>query len=240
MLRPAVRRRAIDGVAAAGREGQEHMSIEGIVIGLLGVVLGAAFCVAGFRYFMLLLPIWGLFVGFMVGAGATAALLGEGFLASVLGIVVGIVVALLFALLSWFYWWGAVIVVAGSLGFWITHWLLVVIGFSSDAVITTLIAAAGGVVVAIVAFLANTPKYVAILLTAFAGAAWLAAGIALFLGVIKPEDLPDGALAAVYTQGWLWILIWALAGAAGVVAQLQMTARMEQDLVAAYEGRRHF
>jgi len=52
------------------------MSIEGIVVGLLGIVLGAAFCFSGFRYFLLLLPLWGLFVGFTTGAGATAVLLG--------------------------------------------------------------------------------------------------------------------------------------------------------------------
>jgi len=154
--------------------------------------------------------------------------------------VVGIVVAIVFALLSWFYWWGAVIVIGGALGFWVTHWLLVVIGFSGDGLVTTLIAIAGGLVLAVVAFLVNAPKYVAIILTAFAGAAWLAAGIALFLGVIKPEDLPNGSLAAIYTEGWLWIGIWAAVGAAGVIAQLQMTARWDQDLREAYEGRSPF
>ncbi len=44
---------------------------------------------------------------------------------------------------------------------------------------TTLIALAAGVAVAFVALMANAPKYVAIILTAFAGASWLAAGIAL-------------------------------------------------------------
>jgi hypothetical protein len=216
------------------------MSIEGIIIGIIGVVLGAAFCFAGFRWFMLLLPIWGLFTGFMVGAGATATLLGEGFLASALAIVVGVVVAIVFALLSWFYWWGAVIVIGGAIGFSITHWLLVVIGFSADGLITTLIALAGGVALAIVAFLIRAPKYVAIILTAFAGAAWLAAGVALFLGVIKPDELQNGSLVGIYTEGWIWIIIWGVVGAAGVIAQLQMTARMEQDIVASYEGRSPF
>jgi hypothetical protein len=216
------------------------MSIEGIIIGTIGVVLGAAFAFAGYRWFMLLLPIWGLFVGFMVGAGATATLLGEGFLASAVAIVVGLAVAVVFALLSWFYWWGAVIVIGGALGFWVTHWLLVVIGFSDDGLITTLIALAGGVAVAVGAFLVKAPKYVAILLTAFAGAAWLAAGVALFLGVIKPDELQNGSLVGIYSEGWLWIGIWAVVGAAGVIAQLQMTARMEQDIVASYEGRAPF
>ena len=216
------------------------MSIEGIVVGLLGVVLGVAFCFAGFRYFLSLLPIWGLFVGFMVGAEATAVLLGEGFLGSVVGIAVGIVLALVFALLSYFYWWGAILVTAGSLGFWLAHWLLVVIGFSTDGFVTTLIAVVAGVALAFVALLANAPKYVAIVLTAFAGAAWLVVGLALIPGIVKTDDLSNGALTALYTQGWLWIALWGVAAAAGIIAQVQMTARMEQDLVEAMAGRKPF
>jgi hypothetical protein len=118
------------------------MSIEGIVVGLLGVLLGAAFCFAGFRWFLLLLPIWGLFVGFTTGASAVALLLNEGFLASILGIVVGVALALVFALLSWFYWWGAILVVAGSLGYLATHLLLEAIGFAADGFLTAVIAIA--------------------------------------------------------------------------------------------------
>lgn len=216
------------------------MSIEGIVVGLLGVVLGAAFCFAGFRYFLLLLPVWGLFVGFMVGAGATATLLGEGFLGSVIGIVVGVAVAIVFALLSYFYWWGAILVVAGSLGFWFAHWVLGLLGITADGFVVTLIAIAAGVALAVVAFIVNAPKYVAIILTAFAGAAWLVVGVALILGIVKTDGLADGALAALYQQGWVWIVIGAVAGAAGVVAQLQMTARWQQDVVAAMEARKPF
>jgi hypothetical protein len=216
------------------------MSIEGIVVGLLGVALGAAFCFAGFRYFLLLLPIWGLFVGFMVGAGAMATLLGEGFLGSVLAIVVGVIVAIVFALLSWFYWWGAILVVAGSLGFWLAHWILSAIGFSSDGFIVTLIALAAGVGLAIVAFLANAPKYVAIILTAFAGAAWLVVGVALILGIVKTDELANGSLVALYTQGWVWIVFWGVAAAAGIIAQLQMTARWQQDVVATMGARKPF
>src|SRR5512143_436452 len=134
------------------------MSIEGIVIGLLGVVLGAAFCFAGFRWFLVLLPLWGLFAGFMAGAGATSVLLGEGFLASTIGIVVGIVVGIVFAVLRYFYWWGAILVIAGTLGYMVTQWLLNAIGFNADSWLWVLIAAAVGVIVAVVAFLINAAK----------------------------------------------------------------------------------
>ena len=216
------------------------MSIEGIVVGLLGVALGAAFCVAGYRYFLLLLPIWGLFVGFMVGAGATATLLGEGFLGSVIGIGVGIVVAIVFALLSYFYWWGAVLVVAGTLGFWLAEWLLTLIGISTDTFIVTVIAIVAGVALGVVAFLVNAPKYVAIIVTAFAGAAWLVVGVTLILGIVKTDELANGAFAALYSEGWVWIIIAAVAAAAGIIAQLQMTARWQQDVVATMEARKPF
>jgi hypothetical protein len=79
---------------------------------------------------------------------------------------------------------------------------------------------------------------VAIILTAFAGAAWFTAGIALFVGLILPEDMPNGSLVAIYAaEGWLWILIWGLVAAVGIVAQLQMTKRWEQDIVAVYSTR---
>ena len=215
------------------------MSIEGIIIGLLGIALGAAFCFSGFRYFLLLLPIWGLFVGFMTGAAATAALLGEGFLGSVLGIGVGVVLAIVFALLSWFYWWGAVVVIAGTLGFAATHAILEVIGFSADGFLVTLIALVGGVVVAVAALAVNAPKYIAIVLTAAAGAAWLTVGITLILGIVKTTDLDQGPLAALYqSSGVLWMLLWAGLAIAGIVAQVQMTKRWEKDIIVAYSERR--
>ena len=157
-----------------------------------------------------------------------------------LGIGVGIVVAIVFALLSWFYWWGAVAVIGGALGYWITHWLLVVIGFADDGFVTSLIALAAGVAVAFLALVVNAPKYVAIILTAFAGASWLAAGVALFLGIVKTDELTNGSIAAIYTEGWLWIAIWAVVAAVGIIAQIRMTARTEQDLVMAYGGRKPF
>ena len=214
------------------------MSLEGLLIGLVGLVLGAAFTFGGYRWFMLLLPIWGLFVGFTAGADAVSALAGEGFLASVLGIGAGIVLGLVFALLSWFYWWGAVIVVAGVIGYEAAHWLLVVIGLNASGAITFLISLAAGAVVAVVALVVNAPKLVAITFTALAGAGWMTAGLVLIPGIVKPEQLSNGPIAAIYTQGWLWILIWGVLAAAGIIEQLVTSSRIEHDLNVMYAARR--
>lgn len=214
------------------------MTFEGFFIGIVGLVLGAAFAFGGFRWFMLLLPIWGLFAGFTAGADAVSVLLGEGFLASVLGIGVGIVLALVFALLSWFYWWGAVVVVAGWLGYEAMHWLLVVIGFNPGGFGVFLISLAAGAVVAIVALAVNAPKLVAITITGLAGAGWMTAGIALLPGIIKPADLANGPIAAIYTQGWLWIVVWGVIAGAGIIEQLMTSARIERDFAALYATRR--
>lgn len=213
------------------------MSLEGFFIGIVGLVLGSAFAFGGFRWFMLLLPIWGLFAGFTFGAGAVGTLLNEGFLASILGIGVGVVFAVIFALLSWFYWWGAIVVIAGWLGYEAAIWLLQLIGFSANGFLAFIIGLAAGAVVAFIALAINAPKLVAILFTAAAGAAWMTAGVALVLGIIKPDGLSAGAIAAVYTQGWLWIAIWLGLAAVGIVEQLMTSAKLERDLVAVYSTR---
>ena len=214
------------------------MSLEGLLIGLVGLVLGAAVTFGGYRWFMLLLPVWGLFVGFTAGADAVSVLVGEGFLASVLGIGVGIVLGLVFALLSWFYWWGAVIVVAGVIGYESAHWLLVVIGLNPGGPLTFLISLVVGAVIAFVAIALNAPRLVAIIFTSLAGAGWMTASIALLPGIIKPEQLAAGPIAAVYTQGWLWIVIWGVLAAAGIIEQLVTTARIDHDLNVMYAARR--
>lgn len=214
------------------------MSFEGLFIGIIGLVLGSAFAFGGFRWFLVLLPIWGLFAGFTAGADAVSVLVGEGFLASILGIGVGIVVAIVFAMLSWFYWWGAVVVVAGWLGYEAAHWLLVVLGMNPGGLVVFLVSLVVGAGFALVALAINAPKLVAITVTAIAGAAWMTAGIALLPGIIKPDQLASGPIAAIYTQGWLWILIWGVIAGAGIIEQMMTSAKLEQDIAAMYAARR--
>ena len=61
-------------------------TIEGLLIGLLAIAIGAAFAFYGFRVFLILLPIWGFFAGFLLGAGVMDSLFPDaGFLVEVSG-----------------------------------------------------------------------------------------------------------------------------------------------------------
>ena len=95
-------------------------TIEGLLVGLLALAIGLAFAFYGFKLFLILLPIWGFFAGFLIGAELISSLLGgadAGFLATVTGWVVGFILGLVFAVLSYLYYWVAVILLGGFLGY---------------------------------------------------------------------------------------------------------------------------
>ena len=85
------------------------ITLQGLLLGALAIGIGLAFAFWGFRVFLILLPIWGFFAGFIFGANGVDYLLGDGFLATTTGWVVGFLLGLLFAVLSYLYSWVAVI-----------------------------------------------------------------------------------------------------------------------------------
>jgi len=78
------------------------MVFQDFLIGLLLLVVGAAFCFVGYRFFRILIAIWGFFAGFNLGASGMVALFGQNFLGTVTGWVLGIVVGLVIAVLAYF------------------------------------------------------------------------------------------------------------------------------------------
>ena len=74
-----------------------------LLAAIILIAVGAAALFVGFRLWLILLPIFGFFVGFVVGAELISTWLGDGFLQNVLGIVVGAVTAVIFAFLAIFW-----------------------------------------------------------------------------------------------------------------------------------------
>ncbi len=50
---------------------------------LIAYLFGLAMTFAGYKFFLILLPVWGFFFGFFLGAQSMQALFGTGFLATV-------------------------------------------------------------------------------------------------------------------------------------------------------------
>jgi hypothetical protein len=197
------------------------MSWEGILVGGLAILIGLGFTFVGYRFFLILLPIWGFLVGFAIGANAVASLFGEGFLATITGWGIGFILALVCAVLAYLFWYAAVVILAGSVGYALGGSLLGAIGIDASWLVF-LAGLALGAVFLIGALVLNVPRYVIVVLTGIGGAAGLVLGAALIIGRVPVDALGDaGLLSAVIRDSWLWAGAWAVLAIAGMVVQLR-------------------
>src|SRR5215472_1112511 len=88
-----------------------------LVGGTIALLFGMVLLFSGYRFLWVLLPILGFFFGFGLGAETVQALFGGGFLATVTSWVVGFCVAVIFAMLSYLFYFMAVGLIAGALGY---------------------------------------------------------------------------------------------------------------------------
>ena len=158
---------------------------------MIGLLLGAVICFGGYRFFLFLLPIWGFFFGFGLGAQSVQALLGDGFFGTVTSWAVGFVLALIFAVLSYLYYIVAVAVMGGSLGYGAVVALMGAIGFNFGF-LTWIIGIVAAVAMAFITIRFNLAKYVIIVATALGGAA-LSIGT-LVMGVNDASLLSQAAI----------------------------------------------
>src|SRR5512139_1588708 len=126
--------------------------------GLIGILFGLALAFAGYRFFLFLLPIFGFFFGLAFGAQTIQALFGQAFLATVTSWVVGFIVALAFAVLSYLFYFLAVAIIAGALGYAVTVGLVTALGLPMGWLLW-IIGVVVGVVVAIVVLRFNLQKW---------------------------------------------------------------------------------
>jgi hypothetical protein len=205
------------------------MTLEGLLVGALAILVGLAFAFVGYRFFLVLLPIWGFVVGFALTANAIAGLLNEGFLVTILGWIAGFFVGLVFAVLSYFFWYVAVIVLAGTVGYALGASILAALGIDSGFLIF-LAGLAVGVVFFIGAIVLAVPKWAIVVLTAIGGAGAIVVGAALAIGRFPVSGLSEGGIVgAAIGDSVLWALAWAALAVAGVVVQLRSSAAFTLD-----------
>lgn len=195
------------------------MTFELLCATLIALLFGTAVCFGGYRLFLILLPIWGFFFGFGLGAQTIQLLFGEALLASVTSWVVGFIVALLFAILSYLFYAVAVAVIAGSLGYGVGVAIMSI--FSADLTIITWIV---GIVLALIAivitFRFNLAKYVIIAATAIGGAAVAIGTLSAGLSGVALSQLAENPVQWVMNDSFLWTLLFFVMAIAGIALQI--------------------
>ncbi len=188
--------------------------------GMIGLLFGLVLCFAGYRLFLVLLPIWGFFFGFVLGAQTIQALFGEAFLATVTSWVVGFIVALVFAVLAYLFYLAAVAILSFSLGYGVTVGLLTAIGLPLvGGFIAWLIAVVVGIALAFLVLRFNVQKIVIELATAFLGAgAIVAVFVLLFGGPVA--KLMESPVKFVLNNSPFWLIVFAVLGILGFVLQI--------------------
>ena len=188
------------------------MDFQALLVGIVAIAIGAAFMTMGYRLALILLPIWGFFAGFLFGAQVLQDFFGDGFLATTASWIVGAIIGLLFAVLSYLFWYVAVVIVFASVGYWLGWGFMTLIGFSDTGFAAFAIGLLLGGVFAVAAFVTGVPLAALVVITAVGGAHVLIAGVLVIFGSVAVADLGDGVVRAIILEnvGW-WLAALGLA-----------------------------
>ena len=205
------------------------MTFELFCMGLIALVVGLAVCFNGYRWFLILLPIWGFFFGFGLGAQTLQAIFGVGFVATVTSWILGLLVGMVFAVLSYLFYLIGVALFAGSFGYALGVGLLGAIGLEFELLVW-LVGIVLGIIVAAVTVLLNIQKWVIIFITSFGGAGVIAGTIGLmFSGANSPAVLAQNPARAVIQSSALLILLFLGLGVLGFIGQWRINQDWELE-----------
>lgn len=203
--------------------------MEDILLGIIAILVGALFCFRGYLAMRGVIPIWGAFSGFVLGAGLMTSWTGDGFLSTTLSWIVGAAFALVFGLLAYLYYEVSVVIVMATIGFILGASVVTAIGVSWTWVIV-LAGLATGVLLAIFAVVADLPMGLLTVLTAFAGASAMVIGTMLLFNIVSIGDFEDITTTERITDDWWWYAIYIGLAIAGIIAQVRSTASMRASL----------
>ncbi len=189
---------------------------------LFALLVGAAFLLWGYRIFLVLLPIWGFFAGFWLGAHGATMLFGEGFLATTTGWIVGFVVGVVLALFSYLFYALGVAIIAGVVGYAIGSGMMAAMGLTAGWVLF-IVGVSVAIMVILLTLVLNLQKYVIIALTAIGGANAILLGVLLLLNRVSLTGLrgAGNAIQPVLADSWFWSIVWVVVALLGIFYQVR-------------------
>ena len=161
--------------------------MDDVVVGLLAALTGAVFCFRGYLAMRVVIPLWGAFAGFLLGAGIVAG--DGGFLSTALGWIVGLAVAVVFGMVAYLYYEVSVLIGMTAIGFVLGTSVMVALGVTWSWVIVL-----SGVVLAVVLAFVLRDAIVSLLLACVVGVLLLGQGLQVSaqnqsLGRVAPQVL---------------------------------------------------
>ena len=205
-----------------------------VVLGVLAILIGTVFCFRGYFAMRIIIPIWGAFAGFVLGAGLVSTG-GDEFLSTALSWIVGIAVALVFGLIAYLYYAVAVIIGMTAIGFVLGTTLMAALGVTWSWLII-LVGVITAVVLAFIAIVGDMPMVLLTLLTALAGASAVTTGLMLLFGVIDTDGFDSTMTTESAADDWWWYAIFIGLAIAGIITQLRENDLQQSTLRAAWSG----
>ncbi len=196
------------------------MSIEGIIVGLLAIAVGLAWAFYGLKLFTILLPIWAFFFGLIAGAQWSQDIFGQGFFSTVLSWGIGLVFGIVLAAISFFWYYAAVTIAGGALGYFLGVGFLDWLGIDA-AILGIIVGLIVGAVFAAATFLLGVPAWLIVIFSGISGAAAVVNGVLLFLGRIKLEDMSSGVVNGLLTDTAIGVIAWIVIAAVAVFWQMR-------------------
>lgn len=207
------------------------MAFELFCATMIALLFGLAITFGGYRLFLVLLPIWGFFFGFGLGAQTLQLLFGYGFLATISSWVVGFIVGALFGVLSYMFYIFGVAILAGSLGYALGVSLMVWIGLP-PGFITWLIGIIVGVVLVVITLVFNLQKYMIVVGTSIIGSGLLIGTLMLGVVGVGLVRFLDNPIQSMLQNSPLWTILFLVLVVAGIIVQLRATPPAEFDAYA--------
>ena len=198
------------------------MFFQTVFTSLLLIMLGLALLFTGYRFFQLLISIWGFIAGFQFGASILSNWFGQGFLTTVIGWVIGLLIGIFAATLAYLFYAAAVVILAGFVGYQLGIGVMAGLGFN-EGFVTFLVGLVVGLALVALAIYLHFPKVLILILTSLAGAELLLGGVFVALGRITLTGLRFGAVGAIVQDSWFWGLLYLAIAAIGFAVQWRST-----------------
>lgn len=202
--------------------------LQTIIGALLALGIGALLTFAGRRVILILLPVFGFFAGFWLGAEFMHLLLGTGFLGTVSGWVLGIILALIGAVLSYLFFPIGIALLCGVFAASLLTGFLRWLGIEASWLLT-IVGLVIGFAIAWLAFWRKWDAWIVMGLTALGGALLMTLGVAWLFGQVTTEQIAaaGSAIGPLLSSSIWWVLLSVGLAVAGFIVQMRKSQRYQ-------------